>query len=571
MTARRADLLAATVYTLLSVLVLHNQWQHLQSQYLRFSGQDQTMWEWFFAVTARSVTHLDNPFFSDLQNAPDGVNMMANTAMLGLSVPLTPITLAFGPAATFTLALTLGLATTAYGWYFLFSRTVIRSRAAAGLGGLLCGFAPGMISHANAHPNFVVLGVLPFILYLLVRMADAENTRRRRHAVVLGLLVAWQVMLGEEPLLVFAVAVALFTVLYWVFRPRRFVPMVRHAALPVLGAALLTAVLVAVPLWWQFRGRQHYSYLDHNLPGNDLVSLVRFPPQSLWGAAFPMDDVALNPTEQNAYFGIPLLLLVVVSAVVLRRRPIAVAAFVSILILGVASLGVALVVDGTETGIALPGEYLDRIPLLQSVLETRFVLAAVPAMALLIAMVTDHVLTAPASRRVAVVWTGALAVALVPLAPTPLPTADRGETPSFLADGTWREYVDTDDPGSIVTVPVPNPGTAAALRWQVDTGLEYRIAGGYFVGPSGQPDGEAKYGAIDRPTAKLLGTAGRTGIVPTLNDDQRRTAREDLAFWDADVVMLPPTENQDALRDTVDDLLGRTATEIDGTYVWDVR
>jgi hypothetical protein len=570
-TARRADLLAATVYTLLSVLVLHNQWQHLQSQYLRFSGQDQTMWEWFFAVTARSVTHLDNPFFSDLQNAPDGVNMMANTAMLGLSVPLTPITLAFGPAATFTLALTLGLATTAYGWYFLFSRTVIRSRAAAGLGGLLSGFAPGMISHANAHPNFVVLGVLPFILYLLVRIADAENTRRRRHAVVLGLLVAWQVMLGEEPLLVFAVAVALITVLYWVFRPRRFVPMVRHAALPVLGAALLTAVLVAVPLWWQFRGRQHYSYLDHNLPGNDLVSLVRFPPQSLWGAAFPMDDVALNPTEQNAYFGIPLLLLVVVSAVVLRRRPIAVAGFVSILILGVASLGVALVVDGTETGIALPGEYLDRIPLLQSVLETRFVLAAVPAMALLIAMVTDHVLTAPASRRVAVVWTGALAVALVPLAPTPLPTADRGETPSFLADGTWREYVDTDDPGSIVTVPVPNPGTAAALRWQVDTGLEYRIAGGYFVGPSGQPDGEAKYGAIDRPTAKLLGTAGRTGIVPTLNDDQRRTAREDLAFWDADVVMLPPTENQDALRDTVDDLLGRTATEIDGTYVWDVR
>jgi hypothetical protein len=257
--------------------------------------------------------------------------------------------------------------------------------------------------------------------------------------------------------------------------------------------------------------------------------------------------------------------------VVLRRRPIAVAAFVSILILGVASLGVALVVDGTETGIALPGEYLDRIPLLQSVLETRFVLAAVPAMALLIAMVTDRVLTAPASRRVAVVWTGALAVALVPLAPTPLPTADRGETPSFLADGTWREYVDTDDPGSIVTVPVPNPGTAAALRWQVDTGLEYRIAGGYFVGPSGQPDGEAKYGAIDRPTAKLLGTAGRTGIVPTLNDDQRRTAREDLAFWDADVVMLPPTENQEALRDTVDDLLGRTATEIDGTYVWDVR
>ncbi|KIQ16658.1 6-pyruvoyl-tetrahydropterin synthase-related protein [Rhodococcus sp. MEB064] len=565
-TSRRPDILAAAVYTALSVLILHNQWQHLRSEYLRFSGQDQTMWEWFFAVTARSVTHLENPFFTDLQNAPDGVNMMANTAMLGLSVPLTPITLAFGASTTFALALTLGLATTAFGWYFLFSRTVVQSRAAAGLGGLICGFAPGMISHANAHPNFVVLGVLPFILYVVLRIADGE--RPRRNAVVLGLLVAWQVLLGEEPLLIFAVAVLLLLVLYGVQRPREVGAMVARSALPVLGAAVLTAVLVAVPLWWQFLGAQSYTHLDHNLPGNDLVSLIQFPPQSLWGAAFPMEDVALNPTEQNAYFGIPLLLVVVAAAVVLRRRPVAVAAFVSVLVLMVMSLGVQLVVDETETGITLPGEYLDRLPLLQSVLETRFVLAAVPAMALLLAMVTDELLTRPGSRRHAVVWTGALSLALVPLAPTPLPTADRGETPAFLADGTWREYVDQ---GSILTVPVPNPGTAAALRWQVATGLEYRIAGGYFVGPSGMADGEAKYGAIDRPTAKLLGTVGRTGIVPTLSDQQRATAREDLSFWDADVVMVPPTDHQDELRDTVDDLLGQGATDIDGTYVWDVR
>ncbi|MGB6180444.1 MAG: 6-pyruvoyl-tetrahydropterin synthase-related protein [Rhodococcus sp. (in: high G+C Gram-positive bacteria)] len=570
--SRRPDLVAAAVYSVLSVAVLANQWLHLRTDYLRLSGQDQTMWEWFFAVTAKSVVHLDNPFFTDLQNAPDGVNMMANTAMLGLSVPLTPITLAFGASTTFALALTLGLATTAFGWYFLFSRTIVTSRAAAGLGGLICGFAPGMISHANAHPNFVVLGVLPFILYLLVRIGGGDA--RRRHAVLLGLLAAWQVLLGEEPLLIFAVATGLLTLLYWAVRPRIALPMIRRSALPVLGAAILAAALIAVPLWWQFRGPQSYSYLDHNLPGNDVLSLVQFPPQSLWGTLFPSDDLALNATEQNAYFGIPLLILVVVATVLLRRRPIAVAAAGTIVILIVLSFGTQLIVDEAETGITMPGALFDRLPLLQSVLDTRFTLAAVPAMALLITLVTDRVLTEPTPRRRAAGWTFGLAVALVPLIPAVLPTADRGETPAFLADGAWRDYIDSNPDGtagSILTVPVPSPGTASALRWQVDTGLEYRIAGGYFVGPSGQPDGEAKYGAIDRPTAKLLGTVGRTGIVPALSDDRRRTARDDLQFWQADVVMLPPTEYQDELRETLDDLLDSPSTVVGDTYVWDVR
>lgn len=566
---RRPDVVAAAVYLALAFVVLGNQWRHLGTGYLRYSGQDQTMWEWFFAVTAKSVASLQNPLFSDLQNAPVGVNMMANTAMLGLSVPLTPVTLAVGPTVTFALALTLGLATTAFGWYFLFSRTVIHSPPAAGLGGLIAGFAPGMISHASAHPNFTVLGVLPILLFCLIRLGQGRNVRR--HTVALGLLTAWQVLLGEEPLLIFAIAVALMLLAHTVVAPRSTLAAVRRAAGPVVVAAVLAGVLVAGPLWWQFRGPQSYSHLDHQLPGNSLLSFVAFPPQSLGGLVVPAADVALNPTEQNAYFGVPLLLLVVACVVVLRRLPLVRAAAVTILVLAVLSIGTELAITEDPVARWAPGEWLDRTPLLESVLETRFVLAAVPLVAMLVALVTDRVLADRSSgRRRVGIWAGAVAVALVPLIPVPLPTAERTPAPTVLADGTWRGLVGND--GTVVTVPIPSPGNADALRWQVDAGLEYRIAGGYFVGPSGEADGEAKYGAVDRPTALLLGRVARTGEVPDIADDDRARARADVSYWNAAVVVLPDDAPEaDALRPTVAALLGDPGARAGDAVVWDVR
>ena len=75
--------------------------------------------------------HHVNPLISGLQNAPLGVNMMANTAMLGFSIPMTPVTLVFGPTVTWAIALTGSLAGTAAAWYWVFSRHLVKSRAAA--------------------------------------------------------------------------------------------------------------------------------------------------------------------------------------------------------------------------------------------------------------------------------------------------------------------------------------------------------------------------------------------------------------------------------------------------------
>jgi hypothetical protein len=125
------------------------------------SDQDQDLFEWFFAVQAQAVASGHPTLVTTLRNFPAGVNLISNTAMPGLAVPLAPLTLLAGPTATWAVLLTGGLAGTATGWYRLFSRYLIGSGAGAAVGGAVTGFGPPMISHTHAHPNFAAGFLLP--------------------------------------------------------------------------------------------------------------------------------------------------------------------------------------------------------------------------------------------------------------------------------------------------------------------------------------------------------------------------------------------------------------------------
>ncbi len=559
----RSDLLAGLGFTALSVVVLSRQWRAPGTGYLVASYQDQRMWEWFFAVAARAVFHLENPLGSLLQNYPQGVNLMGNTAMFGLSVPLAPVTALFGPTVTWTLAITIGLASTAFAWYWLFSRYAVESRAAAAIGGLLCGFAPAMISHANGHPNFVVLGALPLILACLISLSRGSG---RRVAVALGLLVAWQIMLGEEALLIFAIGCLVFALAYLACVPRIAIAMVQSLVRPLLLAAAVAAVLVAVPLWWQFFGPQHYSELTHGGWGNDVRSLWQFSPQTLGGLVHNKTQLSRSGTEYNAHFGWPLLALTAGIAVWLRKSPLALSAAITAAVMIVLSLGPTLEIAGKDTGIAMPWRWMGQLPLLESVLETRFAMAAIPLIALLLVLATDRVL-----RRGSVTATGSwvllLALALAPLTPLPIKSEVREPTPAFFAEGVWQDYVDQ---GSVVVAPLPRATNATALTWQIDAGMGFPLAGGYFVGPSG-PNGEGGYGAPDRATAQLLGKVRSSGDIPQIGYEERARAVADLKFWQADVVVLPAGQNSGALRATLAELLGSRGQHAADVRVWDVR
>ncbi len=264
-----ADFVATASFLALAVFVLGRQWKHLGDGYLIRSGQDQTMWEWFFAVTAHSPRELREPAVEhaaelSARREPDGQHRDVRCQR-----PARPITLVFGPTVTFTLALTLGLAGTATAWYWVLSLHVVQSRFAAAVGGVFCGFAPAMISHTNGHPNFVALFLLPFIALLVIRLASGE--RPIRDGVMLGLAVAYQIFLGEEPLLIYSIAFVVFGIAYGASRPGEAIAAARRGVKGLCVAGVVALAIVAVPLWWQFLGPQTTTRSNTARSGNDVT------------------------------------------------------------------------------------------------------------------------------------------------------------------------------------------------------------------------------------------------------------------------------------------------------------
>ncbi|MGV9884020.1 dolichyl-phosphate beta-glucosyltransferase [Streptomyces sp. NPDC003006] len=564
-TIRRADVLVALLFLALSVTLYAQRWTSPAHRYIPDSMQDQNQWEWFFAVTAENVRHFDNPLFTTLQNFPDGVNLMANTVMLGLSVPLAPVTWLFGPALALNVAMTGGLAATAVAWYWLIVRRLVAHRGAAAVGAALAAFAPPMISHANAHPNFIVLFMIPLIIDRALLLC--EGTRVVRDGVVLGLFTTYQIFLGEEPLLLAALGMLLFALAYAVVRR----DVARASWRPLargIGIALAVALpLVAYPLYWQFFGAQSYkSVLHGDNAGNSPLAFISFAERSLAGAKESADALALNPTEQNAFYGWPLTALAFAIVVRLWERAVVKALAFTVLAAALLSLGPKFRIPLTDVVLPGPWALIRHRPLFESVIEGRVAMVCAPALGMLLALALARL---PAAGRGATRYAGpaAVALALLPIVPAPLKAVDRVDVPPFIAHGTWRAYLGEDE--TLVPIPVPDAAHAEALHWQTVAGLGFRLPGGYFNGPWG-PDRVGIYGPVPRNTSNLLREVSDSGRVPKVGAAWRQAARDDLAYWKAGVLVLPPQPHDAALRTTVDALVGRRARWVDGVWVWDL-
>ena len=565
---RRSDLLAPVAYLLLGLWVLSGLVADVGTGYLSQGVQDQQAFEWYFGATAHNLATLSNPLFSDLQNFPTGVNLMANATVLGLGLPLAPLTLLAGPSVTFLVVELLGLALTASAWYWLFRRRLAVHPLAAAIGAGFVGFAPGMVSHANGHPNFIAQFLVPVIVDRVLRIS--ESRRPVREGVVLGLLVAWQLLIGEEVLLLTAVGLAVgggVLVAHGWGDPSR---LVRGLT---AGAGICLAV-VALPLWWQFAGPQSYTSIWHPPAGNDLAQLWGRASRSVGADPWAAAALSMNRTEENSFFGIPLLLTAAAVVVLLWRRPL-VRALGAVVVAGCwLSLGEEVTLNGRATGIPGPWVLFEQVPVLENVLPTRFALVAVPALGALLAIGTEELRRA-ASRYAGHAGAG-LAVAgvaaglvLLPVVPTPLVVDTRAPMPAFFTDGTWRDWV--DEGGSVLAAPPPNVSDMRALEWQAQARWGFPVVAGYFVGPGPEPERTGQYGATPTGLTQWLAGIAEAGEPATADDAKVAEFTENLRQGRVDAIVLPDARPEaPALLASLTSAFG-APEHLGGVYVWDVR
>ena len=560
---RWADAAAVALSLALAFWVTSGMWMHVGSLALVNGGSDVTFFEWTLVHATRIFTHGENPLFTPQLNAPNGVNLMANTGLLGLTVPLVPVTLLFGPAVAFTVMLTGGLAATAWAWYHVLSRHIAGYWPAALVGGLFAGFAPGMVSHVNGHPDLTGQFLIPFILWRAITL------RRARDGVILGLLVTWQAFLNEELLFQTGLALTVFVTVYAVFRPAEVRARVRPFLAGLWPALVTAGVLLAYPLWFQFAGPQSYRGLPQIVLGygTDLRAFTAFSRSSLVRHGASRSSYG-GPPEENTFFGAPLLVATGVIVAWLWRRQVAVRALTAVaLVFAVLSLGRTVVAGGHTVLSHGPMSVLDHLPLFDSVVPTRFGLALIPVIAILLAFSVRAAASA-SGAWLRYGWTLVLAAALLPIAPTPVLAGPAAPVPGFFTSGQWAQYVHD---GQSVLSGNPRGGSAAftAMGWDNATGQGYRMVGGYFLVPD--EHGRGAYGVPGRPTTMLLTDIVRFGGTRKITAAQRAAFRADVRYWHTAIVVLSPyAPHHDELRSALDQLAGEPGQPVQGVLVWDV-
>ncbi|MEV0271877.1 DUF2079 domain-containing protein [Hamadaea sp. NPDC050747] len=578
--SKKADLAVAVISLALAIYLTGGLWAAPTQRAIDVNSGDQALFEWLLGLGAHALTHGENPLLTTWLNAPDGVNLAVNTSITAYAVVFAPVTIWLGPAVAFTVILTLNLAATAYCWFWLFRRYLPGSTAlGAAVGGIFCGFAPALVSHANAHLNWTAQWLVPLMIGTVVRLG--QRRRWIRDGIILGLLIAACFSIAAEQLFFTALAGVVFVAAWAVTRRAQ----ARAMATPVLKglavAAGVSGVLLAYPLWLHFAGPYGYhgTGFDAKIHSEDLAAYGTWPVRSLAGALGLNLNLAPNPTEENSFFGLPLVLLSIVAYGVLRRvsdRALVRALAVTGVVFAVLSLGPQLRWWGSLTPIPMPAALLVKLPVFNAALPSRLALVVAPVVGALLALLVSRLRALPGPRWV---WVVGLVAALLPLVPTPLLVRDRPPVPHFISSGTWEQYV--SDHGVLVSVPIANDLVPDGQRWQADAlarsagdrGPVFRIPAGFFLGPGG-PDGTGRIGPIPTYTQTLLEDVAKTGYAPPITDAERARFRADLKYWGAEAVVLADDvqgahweTHQPALLEVMKRLLGEPQ-RVDDVWLW---
>jgi hypothetical protein len=276
---------------------------------------DQIQYVWDLWWVARQITHLGNPWFTSHLAAPVGVQLGYDTLMPLLGVVMTPVTLAFGPSASYNLLVIVAPGLAGYAMYRA-ARLWLPSRAGAIAAGGFFGLS-GMVASQDWQHLHTAVGCvfLPLTLEAVVRLCRGPTPGR---GIVLGLVVGAAVLVDQEAALLAAVLAALVLVPWLARRPSA--SGVTCAAVGAVSALVIASPQLAAMAQAGRRGRPG---LPHVKFAAELPSLFAPSPRL---AQYGMTGLASiyrahTSHELLATFGVVLTLLAVLGLIVSRRQP----------------------------------------------------------------------------------------------------------------------------------------------------------------------------------------------------------------------------------------------------------
>jgi hypothetical protein len=574
LTLRRRPWLAALsllTYVVASVVLYAHSWQDPFRVSSGGNG-DTEMSMWFLTWDAFSITHHLNPFFSDFILHPAGINLMWNPARWTQGLLLAPLTLGLGPVFAYNTSQVAALALSAWAAYLALAG-IVKSHLGAFCGGLLYGFSPYMLGHAPIHSDFIFMPVPPLVLLIFHGLAVEPAASPLKRGLTLGVLGALQFLAAEEVAATMALLAAIGAGLLLLTRRVSREQLVRCAQ-AVLVAGCLSALLLAVPVGYQFFGQQSLNGDFHGfgLYESDLLGFV-VPTSTL--AIYPValtsfaDHFGGGPAEQTSYLGLPLLLLLGYTTWRWRDQVLVRWSASMLVVAALLSMGPLLQVGGHLLLFPLPWMAFQFLPLLGSVLTGRLMLYAYLMAAFLLAYFMARLPAfAPRSQVAGYLLLALVALTLLPkapLAPYPraVPAFFTGPGVARVAGQTVLVAPFSADPGLIKDPPWE---VADPMLWQAASGMRFKTPEGYAWGRS--PDGSPLAGPIPTETQDLMTGISRFGTYPTLCQSDRNRIFAELGAWHVNAVVVGPMGQRTKMVEFFTDLLGSPPEEVGGVSLW---
>jgi hypothetical protein len=534
---------------LLAVAVFSSTWiDHPAGSWIG-SPKDPQLFIWYLGWIPHQLSHGLNPLFTDYLSYPPGVNLMWNTSMIFPAVVLWPVTARFGPVVAYNLLITGGIALSAW-CGFLAARRFVDREPPCFLAGLIYGFSPALMAQALGHPHVLVAVFPPVALILGHEILVRRRLNPAAAGALAGVAAALQLLTGEEllavTLLIAALGVGLLALMHR-DQVQASLPYVMKAAAVAL---IVFAVLAAYPLGFQFLGPQRVSGSVQRPDVYVSDVLAFFLPSNLI-------HFTGNVTENDAYVGIPLLVLFAAGLVIGWRTPRIRWAGLMAVVVAVLSLGPHLHVNGNVTHVALPWAAVAQLPLLGSALPARLMAIGFLPLGIMVAYAGARALAAAQPWRIA---TGLLLVVGLAVTAPPLPyPSEHAEAPAFFSPGG---DVGRIPEGSVVLVtPFSSKESTDAMYWQALAGYRFRMPEGdaFTPGPYLGPHPSFLQETLDRLDA---------GRPVAVTPDLLAQALADLKSFGVTTIVAGPSPGQPAIVEFLTQIAGRPPVEDGGVEVW---
>jgi hypothetical protein len=364
---------AFIVFLGLALALFHAAWQHPFSTQIGGAG-DADEYDWFLSWMPFAIGHGHDPLISHYVNFPGGINLMWNTSVVLPSILVSPLTVMFGATFSYNVLATLAPALSATFAYWAFRRW--SGGAPAFAGALVFGYSPYMVSQSAGHLAQTLMMSAPLFLIILDRLLAVQQGKPWLEGAALGVLAWAQLLTGEEVFAIEAVVALIAVVGLSAISAKELRERLPYAVRGGAVAAGVFAVLSAPFLFVQYLGPYRVQsphppdvYLSDLLNFIVPTNITKLAPKTALNISMHFSG---NGSEEGAYLGIPLLVLILVTLFVARRRRVTWVAFIAGASAAVLSLGPTLHIHGHDTGIRMPMDLLAKIGPFKNLLPDRF-------------------------------------------------------------------------------------------------------------------------------------------------------------------------------------------------------